>query len=588
MHKNSKTLETAVAAHRAGRLDEARALYEAAARERPANSHAMRGLGQLEFQSGRYPAAVRHFEAASHSAPDDSSIRVELSRALAADERLKDAATVLEDCLLRFGENASLRFNLAMIQLRDGEPASAAASLERVLDADPAHRKAIAHLSRIYQQTGRTGEAASLLERALAAEPEDRVALLGLAALREDQGQEQDALDLLERAAAVATPDAPEAHVRFSRLLEHRGDESRALAVAIAGTELCGGHDIAWRHLGDLLKRLDRLPEAVAAFERAHAILRKPGTRYGLDRPEIRRTTRAKLRHDIEQLEYLRDRGVPVPGLEQKLEEHRRLAAALPADLQAGDVVGLPPNALTQLGGNYNRCMHRATAPEIEAGALNPGLDTAAIVADYRERQPGITWIDDFLRPEAVESLRRYLLESTIWYDADHPNGYVGTYLHDGFTCPLVLQIARELPALLPAIFGDRPLLQLWAYHYDSHLAGIGMHADFAAVNVNFWLTPTESMLDQESGGMVVWNKEAPKDWTYRDYNTADPDTKRQIDTFLDEAGAQQIRIPHRQNRVVIFNSDLFHRTDDIRFMDGFENRRINVTMLYGHRDREG
>ena len=113
------------------------------------------------------------------------------------------------------------------------------------------------------------------------------------------------------------------------------------------------------------------------------------------------------------------------------------------------------------------------------------------------------------------------------------------------------------------------------------------MHADFAAVNVNFWLTPTESMLDAESGGMVVWDKEAPKDWTYRDYNTADPETKRRIDTFLDDAGAQQIRIPHRQNRAVIFNSDLFHRTDDIRFRDGFENRRINVTMLYGHRDRE-
>ena len=44
--------------------------------------------------------------------------------------------------------------------------------------------------------------------------------------------------------------------------------------------------------------------------------------------------------------------------------------------------------------------------------------------------------------------------------------------------------------------------------------------------------------------------------------------------------------MPHRQNRVVIFNSDLFHRTDDIRFRDGFENRRINVTMLYGTREQ--
>ena len=39
--------------------------------------------------------------------------------------------------------------------------------------------------------------------------------------------------------------------------------------------------------------------------------------------------------------------------------------------------------------------------------------------------------------------------------DFEHVNGYVGAYLHDGFTCPLILQIARELPALLPGIFGE-------------------------------------------------------------------------------------------------------------------------------------
>jgi hypothetical protein len=272
--------------------------------------------------------------------------------------------------------------------------------------------------------------------------------------------------------------------------------------------------------------------------------------------------------------------------MEALLGEHLRLAARLPHSLADGEVVSLPPAAIREVGGHYNRCLRRVAAPELDGGALNPDLDPASIAADYERRAPGMTWIDDFLRPEAVASLRRYLLESTIWYDADHPNGYVGAYLHDGFTCPLILQIARELPALLPGIFGDRPLLQLWAYHYDSRLSGIGMHADFAAVNVNFWLTPTEAMVDRNSGGMVIWNKQAPRDWRYHDYNRTDPSTKARIDDFLARAGAEPTRIPHRQNRVVIFNSDLFHRTDDIRFRAGFENRRINVTMLYGRREQ--
>jgi hypothetical protein len=42
--------------------------------------------------------------------------------------------------------------------------------------------------------------------------------------------------------------------------------------------------------------------------------------------------------------------------------------------------------------------------------------------------------------------------------------------------------------------------------------------------------------------------------------------------------------VPHRANRALIFDSDLFHETDNIHFKDGYLNRRINITMLYGRR----
>jgi hypothetical protein len=46
----------------------------------------------------------------------------------------------------------------------------------------------------------------------------------------------------------------------------------------------------------------------------------------------------------------------------------------------------------------------------------------------------------------------------------------------------------------------------------------------------------------------------------------------------------RSILIPYRQNRAIIFNSDLFHATAELRFRLGYDNRRINVTMLYGYR----
>ena len=57
---------------------------------------------------------------------------------------------------------------------------------------------------------------------------------------------------------------------------------------------------------------------------------------------------------------------------------------------------------------------------------------------------------------------------------------------------------------------------------------------------------------------------------------------------FLAEAKAEPVVIPHRANRAVVFDSDLFHETDRIDFADGYLNRRINVTMLYGRRTFRG
>jgi hypothetical protein len=150
----------------------------------------------------------------------------------------------------------------------------------------------------------------------------------------------------------------------------------------------------------------------------------------------------------------------------------------------------------------------------------------------------------------------------------------------DGFSCPLLAQIAEELRAIFPTIFQDHGLRYLWGFKYDSNLDGIAIHADFAAVNVNFWITPDEANLDPAGGGLVVWDIAAPLDWDFEKYNR-DAQGNR---AFLEEAGAKPVTIPYRANRAVIFDSNLFHKSDTITFRQGYLNRRINVTMLYGDR----
>jgi hypothetical protein len=160
-------------------------------------------------------------------------------------------------------------------------------------------------------------------------------------------------------------------------------------------------------------------------------------------------------------------------------------------------------------------------------------------------------------------------------------DGYLGAFPEFGFACPLLAKIADELPRRYPIVFASHQLTQLWAFKYDSQLSGIGIHADFAAINVNFWITPDDANLDPKSGGLVIWDKAAPLDWDFAKYNT-DITAARE---FLAHAGARSVTVPYRSNRAVIFDSDLFHETDRIVFKEGYLNRRINITLLYGRRE---
>ena len=233
---------------------------------------------------------------------------------------------------------------------------------------------------------------------------------------------------------------------------------------------------------------------------------------------------------------------------------------------------------MAKIGGSYNRLMYLAEAPAVPGAAVNPALDAGGIEKRYFETAPGVTHFDDFLTPEALSGLRSFCLESTIWFDFTYRNGYLGAYLSDGFSCDLLFQIAEELRRKFPTIFAGHKLRQMWAYKYDSRVAGIDLHADAAAVNVNFWITPDEANLNPESGGLEVYTREAPLEWDFEKYN------KKQEDLRALVADGDSLVIPYRENRVVVFNSNLVHRTDSFQFKEGYENRRINITMLFGLR----
>ena len=212
----------------------------------------------------------------------------------------------------------------------------------------------------------------------------------------------------------------------------------------------------------------------------------------------------------------------------------------------------------------------------------------------YYKTEPSIVVIDDFMNLEALQKLKKYCLEFPFW-NTIYGRGYLGAFRESGFSPQTLSTLSLEMVTKLPNIFNDtnkRNLSQMWAFKYESKCPGIDIHADFAAVNVNFWITPTEANRDYDkekdvgkTGGMWIWDKGAPPDWDFTRYNG---DDKTEVLDFLEEKNSNAVYIPYKYNRCVMFDSNLFHKTAEVNFLPGFDNKRMNVTMLFGQRENTG
>ena len=212
--------------------------------------------------------------------------------------------------------------------------------------------------------------------------------------------------------------------------------------------------------------------------------------------------TLPKLRHDIEQLGYLRRHGVLDAGLFSELQS-RYQATAARLEQRGAERLPLDEEDRKQIGRYYNRVLHLRQTPRI-AKALSPSWDRSGVQRAYRERDNGVVVIDDFLTAEALHTLRASVLESTIWFANRYAHGRLGAFLHDGFACPLLMQAAEELKRELPQIYlPQNPLTQVWAFKNTQFLpANSTTHADFAAVTTNLWITPDSANTLPEQGGL--------------------------------------------------------------------------------------
>ena len=448
-----QSLALAVRHHNSGDLLKAEGIYQQILQADPNQPVALHLLGVIAHQMGKPDIAVDLITKATAIKPDYAEAHSNLGAALRNLGKLDEAM----------------------------------ASYHKAIAIKPDYAEAHNNLGNAFKDLGKLDEAVASYRKAIAVKPDYAEAQYNLGLALRNLGKLDEAVASYHKALAIKS-DFAEAHSDLGNALQDLGRLEAAVTSYHKALAIKPDHAEAHSNLAIVLNSDGRRSEALEHFKRSLE-LERGGNPIDPHHESFRFINKTKMNHDIEQFMYLASLGHET----ERFQSLARVYEAVDAEIEwpSDDKMVIPLNDdhRQHLGDTYNRPIHLLEAPEVTGSSLCGSLDVEKITADYFAHASGMTYFDDLLNPTALASLRRFLLGSTIWFNFRYGGGYLGAMLKDGLSCPLLLQIADDLRQTFPDIFKNHQLNQLWAFKYDSRYAGIEVHADFAAVNVNFWIT---------------------------------------------------------------------------------------------------
>jgi tetratricopeptide (TPR) repeat protein len=274
-----RPLDTAVAAHRAGRLDEAEDLYLRILEDPAADWRAAFNLGALYLGRRTFDRAEAAFARVLRDQPDNAQAwDYHLNAMIGAEqfEAAERAIAAQADPAVAIAAEQRLRPHWAAKLARRGDFAGAEVQLRRICETAPRDPDAHNDLGALLLTAGRAGDAVAAFDQALTLAPDHLATIINQGSAYKAQGRDAEAEAAYRRALALE-PTHRAALRNLGILLDKQGraDEARALDVAALaiGADVGGGHMAR----GVALASAGKHEAALAAFELA---LGHDGDRY--------------------------------------------------------------------------------------------------------------------------------------------------------------------------------------------------------------------------------------------------------------------------------------------------------------------
>ncbi len=251
-------------------------------------------LGQLQEQAGQFREAVTSYTKALEVQPMSREIKARRIAALFAARDLPGAATAAADAQRQHPEDPRFPRLRARALFDGGSRSDGVTILEAAARAFPKDSSTLYQLADMYSDSGRSPDAEKSLRQILAMEPANANALNYLGYLLARRGDRLDEAIELVRRALVAEPDNGAFLDSLGWAYYRKGDLGEAEKYMLAAADRLPRNSEVQDHLGDVLARRGRLPDAVEAWMRA-----LDGDDGDVDRSEIQKKindARGKLR----------------------------------------------------------------------------------------------------------------------------------------------------------------------------------------------------------------------------------------------------------------------------------------------------
>jgi predicted O-linked N-acetylglucosamine transferase (SPINDLY family) len=265
-------LASALAEHRAGRLDQAEAVYRAVLAEDPGNAEAAHLLGVAALQRGRPADAVAMLRQATAIQPSHAKAWNNLGNALFATGDKPGAEAAFRSAIKAAPDLADAHYNLGTLLAERLETGAATDALGQAAALAPQDPRPLNNLGHMLMKLGRLADAETALRQALARVPAFADALVNLGQVQHKLGRPGDAVRTLEKA-----PESAAQLANLGNALETLGE--MACAVECFRKAIRLAPDVALPHHSLLvtLPFMDGVtPDQVADEFRAFGRMRGP------------------------------------------------------------------------------------------------------------------------------------------------------------------------------------------------------------------------------------------------------------------------------------------------------------------------